>query len=1827
MRTLHLLAVLFICFSQSCTKNDGPAAAEGQLPAYILSHTGGVIGRASQIVVTFDSTVVTLPGKQARISFDPSITGDSRLTGRRLVFQPSEPLPPGNNYRATVSVPGRSDYTFTFTVPERRLALESDGYYIPDPDRPESVELNGLLVTNDGASAAEIAEVLTVTHAGRPLQVNIDQQSPNIFSYSATIADRGAKSSTAIIAYNGDRGAFAGAKGETAVTIAPTGSFEFLRIDPAAAGGELVARFTGPVAGNQDLTGIIRFDPVIPFTTAIDGNLIRVFPTSGEIREAKLLIDTQLKSNEGKPLAQSVNWNVTLGGREPALRAVSSGSIMPHEGQRLYTFEAIGLEAVYLEIFRIDGGNVLQFLQDEPLGSVSQQWSLRRVGHLVSRSVVPLDQLAALNNQHQWSRYAIDLDRFIDNDGASIYQVSLGFGMEHTIQSCRGRRIELGLTTVEEMLTSRVGWQPGFADVHSLIADYSGLYGYEFWDDRDDPCSPAYYHRDRYLRQNVLSSNLGLIAKRNPDRSTIAFATNLLTGGPQDGVTVIAYTYDQREIFSGITDDEGRVRMETDEEPAFLIARQDEETAYLTLAESDALPLSRFDVGGQTAAAGMNGAFFAERGVWRPGDSVFLHFVLEDRDDRLPAQYPVEFTLEDARGRTVERRTVMPFGESYLYPLKFSTSRTDETGNWRATVRAGGRSYSRALLIETVKPNRLAIDLSKRDGGRIILAADWLYGAPGSGLRAEVSYRPAERSVSFSDFTGFVFGDPARPIEAGEEVQVFSGSLDAKGEREINPPATAKNSPGPMLYRLNTKVFEPGGNFSVDHTTLPYDPYPVYAGLSLPADEWGNKSISREGNSKVALASVDTAGKGVANRKLTIGLYRVDYRYWWQDGNDNVARFSSNQHAEALSVVTATTDKNGRAILPLSVDRWGRYLLRVCDEGGHCAGDYFYADYGDRGDTDRQSAALLRLRAEEESVATGQQVSIKVPTSQGGQLLVSLETSNGSVEQFWVQAAAGETKVTFRTDERMIPTVYANISYLQPYAQTTNDRPVRLFGVVPVEVVSPTTALSPEITVSDEWQPKQRVEVRVREAGDRPMTYVLAVVDEGLLGLTRFKTPDLHDDFFAKQSLAVKTYDLYDNVMSSINGEFGKVLAIGGDGTEVDPEAASANRFEAVVRHLGPFTLNGGTASHDIDLPNYIGAVRVMVVAVGERAYGSDEVSVPVRQPLMVLPTLPRVLGPGESVEMPVNVMRMEDGRSDVTVSVSESENLVRIPTPRNELSFTGAGERLTFFPISVGDRTGIARFEVSGRGSGASSSQEIEIDVRQQNSTENRSTLMSIAPGESKRVEYTPFGLPDTQEATLELSGLLAMNVTRHLAYLLNYPYGCAEQTISAAFAQLYLDRLTALSPGMEAERKRNVVLGISSIRKFRSGSGGISYWPGVQRVHPWATNYALHFLIRAEEAGFAVPADLKRDLTDFQESAARSWTRTDGAFYASFRQRSLDQAYRLYTLALAGRADVGAMNRLRGIGGSLETTARFQLAAAYAMVGQQKAAAELINGVDPEVQAYRELGYTFGSELRDMAIILEAYQEIGDRAATDVQALRLATAVGKRKWLSTQEAAFALVGIGKLTAGTSATTSATFTSPTGTASTVGGSNGVTAIELPLNGSRTFGVENTGQSPLYLSIVTSGVPAAGEESVSSQNLRLSVAYTDLNGKSIDVGSLTSGTDFMATYTVGNPGATGQDYRQMALASILPSGWEIGNRRLAGRDTAETDAFEYQDIRDDRVNTFFDLPAGSSKTFRFRLTATYPGRYYLPAQSSEAMYDHDIRASVAGRWVTVKRGN
>lgn len=837
--------------------------------------------------------------------------------------------------------------------------------------------------------------------------------------------------------------------------------------------------------------------------------------------------------------------------------------------------------------------------------------------------------------------------------------------------------------------------------------------------------------------------------------------------------------------------------------------------------------------------------------------------------------------------------------------------------------------------------------------------------------------------------------------------------------------------------------------------------------------------------------------------------------------------------------------------------------------------------------------------------------------------MVTLENGSGVLRSMWAPAQKGQTDVTFDVTDEMAPNIYAFVTLLQPHSQTVNDLPIRLYGVLPVFVENTGTHLNPEITMKEVLVPGTDATISVKEASGKAMTYTLAVVDQGLLDLTRFKTPDPWKSFYSREALGVKTWDLFDMVMGAYTGELQRILSIGGDDEGALKGSLKANRFVPMVRFLGVFQLKKGqTKAHTFTMPDYIGAVRVMVVAGEGESFGSAEKSAFVRKPLMVLGTLSRVLGPQETVKLPVTVFAMENKVKDVRVTVKANEFFTIVGSSSQQVTFSTPGEQVAMFELQVNPKVGVGTIEIEASGGGEKSSQTIEIDIRNPNPPVSSAISKAISPGASWSTPFSPVGMTGTNTGSLELSTIPPMNLERWMNYLIHYPYGCIEQTVSAAFPQLYLGTLMELSAERKQDIETNVREAVRRLNSFQIPGGGFSMWPGDIYPSDWGTNYAGHFMIEAEKKGYAIPDNLYSNWKSYQRRKAATWEAN-----LSYSNNDLIQAYRLFTLALAGDPDIGSMNRLKEWKG-LSNTARWYLAGAYQAAGKPEVALALIDKASQVIKPYNELSGTFGSTLRDQAIIAEVLCLMNLRTKASPLVQEIAGKLSGDSWYSTQTTAFALMAIAEY-AGNSegAGVSAGYRFGREKMQDLESPKSLAVVPVPgMNDAPPGSVEvkNNGKGNLFAQVILNGIPLPGLESGASNDLKIAVRWMDLKEKPIDPKRLQQGTTFMVEVTVTNPGLRG-NYEELALSQIFPSGWEIINARMSAlAEAGETASqYDYQYIGDDRVNTFFSLNAGKSKRFRIMLNTTYLGRFYLPATSCEAMYDHTIYARSAGEWVEV----
>ena len=1849
---IFLLTIFVLTGFFSCKNNSQPVIAEKMPPSlasYIYAYTSGTISKVDAIKIRFvqpmvDKEKIGQNVPSGLLKFSPNIKGTTNWENEQtLIFTPEEQMNSNTQYLAELDIrqlvknldSSINNFQFNFKTKENYLDLRVEGLSAISNANPAVQQLNGVLITGDIIDGNKIGQVLTAFQKGEKLPIEFNSEGfATEHNFTVKNIQRTDQASEVVLSLNGKELKI---NQEDTRKIAVPSINEFLVNNVQVTNlpeQQITIFFSDPILKDQDFSGRFQVNGInTKFKTLVDGNKVKLFPSSQISGNQTLVINAGILNSINGKLEEKINWEVSFMQENPQVKMVGSGNVLPDSKGLIFPFDAVGLTAVDIEIFKIYNNNILQFFQHNDL---SGNYRMEMVGDIIHQKKFDLSDLNPAAKPNAMTRYAVDLKPLIDQDPAAIYQVRIGFKQSYAIYNCGENDSENNNNNSLTVLESQDPDAPIRSFWNRNVRHYDGY----TWRHREDPCYSAYYQSSNFVRRNILSSNLGMIAKRGNDGSVQVILNDLRTTNSIPKVEVILYDYAQQKIETKLTDGNGMANFNTKKEPFVAVANFKGQRGYLKIDDGANLSLSRFDVAGVAPQKGMKGYIYGERGVWRPGDSLYLNFVLEDKSGRLPEDHPVRFTLKDPRGQT-QQSFVSSTNVNGVYPLHVATSTDAPTGNWVATVALGGATFRKSLKIETVKPNRLKIklDFGKETLGptdenlAANLKVNWLHGAPGKNLKAKIESQMKSVKTSFPSYTSFVFDDPARKFNAEPQV-IFDGSVNGQGVAAVTTKLNRNaDAPGKLKISFKSRAFEQGGDFSTDNFTMEYSPYTRYAGIEIPRNEYNSKRLDYGKDQSIDLVLVDSDGNPVPKANLDVGLYRVEWRWWWdRDGYRENAQYNVANHNGSLIRNTVVTDNNGIAKFKFKLDEWGRYLVRACDrESGHCTGDFFYAGYPWYDEEDsgmREAAAMLSFSSGKKIYQLGEDIEIKIPASEDSRCLISIENGTKILQTIWKNAKAGDNIFKIPTTVDMTPNIFVNVTLLQAHGQNKNDLGIRMYGVIPVTVENPATKLAPKIEMPDVLEPKGKFAVKVSESNGKPMTYTVAVVDEGLLDLTRFKTPNPWDRFYAREALGVNTWDMYDHVLGAYGGDLKNILSIGGDGEVVDPNAAKkANRFKPVVQHLGPFYLAAGeSATHEMRMPNYVGSVRTMVVASGDLAYGKTEKTTAVKKPLMILATLPRVLGPTESLNLPVNVFAMENNIRDVQISVKELSGLGKFSGgTTQQLTFNEIGDQMANFSLDVANRTGPAKFLVTATSGGESATQEIEIEIRNPNPPVTNVYDGSIAAGKNWEQSFDLAGMPGTNETILEVSGIPPLNLGKRLRYLIRYPHGCIEQTTSAAFPQLYVGKLLEMSTADQNRAANNVKAAISKINRYQRTDGSFSYWPGGNYYSDYGSNYAGHFLLEAKKAGYVVPTNLLNQWQKSTAKYARNWRYTahqNDRYYRS--SNTLNQAYRLYNLALSGHPEWGAMNRLQEM--NLPIVATWRLALAYAEGGKPEIARGLIQGLSKKVDAYQELGGSYGSDVRDEAMILETLVALNDKEASAAVVRSLSERLSTDRWYNTQATAYSLLAIAKFVGQNQVGKEIKFEYALdgGSMVSAGSTSPVFQIDLPEAGAnQSVKVVNTGANLLFVRVIQTGQPTIGDPNAVEKNLNMSIAYQSMAGTKIDPTRIEQGTDFIAEIKITNPGTRGMRYEELALSQIFPSGWEIQNTRMdAVGQTANTD-FEYQDIRDDRVYTYFDLDRKTTQTYRVQLNAAYPGKYYLPTVSCEAMYDQTIQARVPGMWVEV----
>ena len=1864
---LFFLLLMIVSFS-SCTRTQKDIIPSAEYAPYVNAYTGGVISQNStiRIELTHEQPMVDLNNelKENPFSFSPSLKGKAYwVSNNTIEFVPEEgTLKPGSLYECTfqlgkfVEVDKKlKEFNFSFRVQERNFTLSIEPLPITDA-QPDEINIKGEICFSDIVKKEEVEKILTAKDGNNksyPVEI-IPTDNLTRYQFCINQIPRDTEDYQLTITANGSPARIDQTQSEE-VLIPAKDSFRFLsatRIDEPENGIEVV--FSAPLSDTQDLKGLIEIPELSSSVFQIKENRVFIYFEANQLSKLTLNIHEGVKSSQGKTLGTSHSISFSEINLKPQVEMLTTAAILPDSKSLIIPFRAVNLYAVDLSVIRIFENNVLMFMQTNSLASANE---LRRSGRLVYKKTLWLGKDTS-KDIYNWENYSIDLAGLIRQEPGAIYRVILSFRQEYSAYPCGGvdnQEIKFADNNTPDGLMKVSG--SALSEADEAVWDTPEAYYYYNggtmdwsvyrWKERDNPCHPSYYmNSDRAAACNVFASNLGMIVKRNSLNKLWIAVSNILDTNPVGKAQVTVYNFQLQPIGKGETNGEGFVEISSKGTPFIVVAEAEKQKAYVRVVDGEEQSVSRFDVGGKEIQKGLKGFIYGERGVWRPGDTLHISFILEDREKRIPDKHPVALEIYNPKGQFYTKM-ISTQGMNGFYTFDVPTQAGDPTGLWNAYIKVGGTTFHKGLRIETIKPNRLKINLtlpkilqSTDKNVTVPLTSAWLTGATASKLKAKVEMSLSKVNTQFKNYGQYIFNDPATDFTT-IKTDVFDGILNAEGKAGVTlkvPAAT--NAPGMLNATFTTRVFEPGGDASIYTQSIPFSPFVSYVGINLNQPK--GKYIETDKDHVFDIVTVNSQGQPVNRSNLEYKIYRISWSWWWENSEESFGTYINNSSITPVASGKLQTS-GGKTTFKFRVDypSWGRYLVYVKDkDSGHATGGTIYVDWpesrGRSNKTDPSGIKMLTFSLDKDSYEIGETATAIIPAAAGGRALVSIENGSSVLHREWIEVTnEGDTKYTFEITPEMTPNVYLHISLLQPHAQTINDLPIRMYGIAPVFVTNRQTVLQPQIQMPEVLRPETDFNVTVSEKSGKPMTYTLAIVDDGLLDLTNFKTPDPWNEFYSREALGIRTWDMYDNVLGASAGAYSSLFSVGGDAT-LKPADAKANRFKPVVKFIGPFYLEKGRQqTHTLKLPMYVGSVRAMVVAGQDGAYGNAEKTAFVRTPLMLLSTLPRVLSIQEEITVPVNVFAMEKQVKNVTVSLQASGGGVQIEgSHQQSLTFNRPGDQLVFFTLKTGNKTGKATIKLTASGGGQQTKETIEIEVRNPNPIVTLRSSEWIETGQNKELSYQLGSLSANNQIKLEVSRIPSVDISRRFDFLYNYQHHCTEQLTSKALPLLFIAQFKTIDTREAEKIKANVQEAIRQIYARQLPNGGFVYWPGNAVADEWISSYTGMFLTLAQEKGYAVHANVLNKWKRFQRAAAQNWRMPQEANNWQQWQSELQQAFRLYTLALAGAPEYGAMNRMKEQPG-LSIQAKWRLAAAYALTGKMKPAEELVYNAETTVIPYSSMNQIYGSSDRDEAMILETLLLMNRERDALQQAKVVSKNLSQENWFSTQSTAFALMAMGRLAEKLSGSLDFTWTWNGKQQPAVKSAKAVFEKEISTSPkSGTVAVKNQGKGALSVDLITRTQLLNDTLPAISDNLRMDIRYASMDGKPMSVNDIRQGTDFTAIASISNTSGT-TDYTNLALTHIIPSGWEVYNERMTvpeaePQETTDSSGnvsgqYTYQDIRDDRVLTYFNLRRGETKIFTIRLQATYAGNFILPAVQCEAMYDVNVQArSKAGR-TTVSR--
>lgn len=1331
--------------------------------------------------------------------------------------------------------------------------------------------------------------------------------------------------------------------------------------------------------------------------------------------------------------------------------------------------------------------------------------------------------------------------------------------------------------------------------------------------------------KDHYWVQQskVLSiSDIAMIVKEEQDNIYV-FANSIRDTKPLTGVKITFISTNNQQLYTATTNSEGMATFNdiSKQSPGFhvglITAKKDDEFSFVWL-DGSRIETSRFDVGGRMPnVTGLNAMIYAERNLYRPGEVAHVSTVVRDEGWNNPGEIPVKLRLVMPNGKEFGTMRKILNSEGSCETM-FPVPATALTGTYTLEVYSGNdvllNSYP--ISIEEFVPDRLkaSVKIDKPeynlgDSVQVTMQADNLFGTPAMNRNWECEMNLEKQSFSSDKYDDYSF-NIVRDFSFSSQLQ--NGTTNEQGGAH----ATFGISPdyaeaGLIKGSIMATVFDETGR-----PVHRYEHFKVFTQPSFIGIKGGYYDyVSTRAPMRIPLIALDKNGSPQNGVSVQVTVIKKEWNTVIEQSGDHY-RYVSHETKKVVAqqALRISGENTFYTYVPMLS---GSYEVHVALPGkeGYVSKSFYAWGYSDSQYTSFEvnNEGNVEIKPDKEKYNQGDNVNLLFTTPFEGRMLVTVER-NKLLKHFYVETNNKSASLSFKADELCVPNVYITATLFRPMDGT--DMPLTVaHGFRNITVENVKNHLPVNVTVADKSRSKKKQVITVKTA---PGAYVtIAAVDEGILQMKNYETPDPYKYFYQKVALSLNSYDIYPWLLPEIKTTRSST---GGDAADAQNQLrvnpTFVNRIKLVSFWSGIVQADGsGTVRYTIDVPQFSGDIRVMAFAYKGKGFGGADQHMKVADPVVISTALPRVLSPKDQVIMPVMLSNTTPKNVPATITVTLAGPLGMVGNASQQVNIPANREARAVFNVAALNAIGAGKVTVSVKTPEETFVNETEIGVRPPASLQKITGSGTASAANVAQLSFVSKFLPGTANGKLILGKSPLVPFTKNMEYLVRYPYGCVEQTTSAAFPQLYYADLVKGITGANASDPNpsyNVQQAILKLQSMQLSNGALTYWPSGSGESWWGSIYATHFLLEAKKAGYEVNARTVDHLLQYLRFRLQK-RETEILYYNQNLKKEIaakEVAYSLYVLALAGQPQIATMNYYKGNPNMLAIDSKYLLAAAYGLSGQPQQARQVLPSSFAGEKANKAFGGSFYSYIRDASISLNALVDIDPgNAQVPVLSRMVSSMLSSQSYLNTQENVWGILALGKIARANNAS-NATATLYSGSKMILTSNGPTVSMGLKDYINQPLQLQVKGKGNYYYFWETSGITADGSYKEEDSYLQVRRTYYNRDGQPIAGNTFKQNDLIVIKLTLVTQFNT--PVENVVVTDMLPAGFEIENTRLTDMPQMkwikEEATPDYIDYRDDRIN-LFTTANGTAKSFYYMVRAVSPGTYQLGPVQADAMYN------------------